>query len=367
MYTRQNPFNASIKERYFLSKEGSHKETLHLTLDLKGSGITYEVGDSVGILPQNDPVIVEKTVRVIGAKGNELITNKRSGASLPLIDFLTHHANIRDVSRKLIKACSTLEPLLTDKEQLKAFQAKHEVWDFLESHPEVRLTPQELCDILAPLLPRFYSIASSSKVVGDEMHLTIALVRYQGGHHERLGVCTHTLCNLAPLDQPVIPIYIQPHKGFTLPENHDTPIIMVGPGTGIAPFRAFAQERLHCNAKGPQWLFFGECHQEKHFFYQDFWCTLEKEGKLRLTTAFSRDQEHKIYVQHEMERHGEELYRWLESGAHLYVCGDAHKMAKDVENALHTIIQKHGNKDETAARDYIKQLRKDKRYLRDVY
>lgn len=367
MYTRKNPFNASIKERYFLSKEGSHKETLHLTLDLKGSGMTYEVGDSVGVLPQNDPAIVKKTVCAIGAAGDELITNTRSGEQLPFVEFLTHHANIRDVTRKLIKACPTLEHLLANKENLKAFQAEHEVWDFLGSHPEIRLSPQELCDLLSPLLPRFYSIASSPKVVGDEMHLTIALVRYRGGGHERLGVCTHYLCNLAPLDQPVVPIYIQPHKGFTLPENPDTPIIMVGPGTGIAPFRAFAQERHHSGAKGPQWLFFGECHRDKHFFYQDFWHALEKEGKLKITTAFSRDQEHKIYVQHEMEQHGEELYRWLESGAHFYVCGDAHKMAKDVENCLHIIIQKHGNKDEAAARDYVRQLRKEKRYLRDVY
>ena len=205
------------------------------------------------------------------------------------------------------------------------------------------------------------------KTVGREVHLTIALIHYDTNGHKRRGVCTHYLCELAPVNQPLIPVYIQPHHGFTLPANPDVPIIMIGPGTGVAPFRAFMQERMAIGAKGKNWLFFGERNQISDFFYEDYWSQLISEEKLVMHTAFSRDQENKIYVQHRMMEQGAELFAWLKEGAYLYVCGDAKNMAKDVEAALLQIIQKHGSLDEQATKQFLKQLRQEKRYLRDVY
>jgi sulfite reductase (NADPH) flavoprotein alpha-component len=215
-----------------------------------------------------------------------------------------------------------------------------------------------------PLLPRFYSIASSHKVTPNEIHLTVALVKYEADGNLRHGVATNYLAHIAQMHTPSVPIYLQPNHGFTLPAKHETPIIMIGPGTGVAPFRGFLFERLACQAPGKNWLFFGECNKAHDFFYENDWI---KFNNLRLTTAFSRDQEHKVYVQHKMLEHARELYEWITSGAYLYVCGDAHRMAKDVEATLHQILQEQGKMDEAGAKAFVKQLRTDKRYLRDVY
>ena len=204
------------------------------------------------------------------------------------------------------------------------------------------------------------------QAVGNEVHLTVALLKYTHQGIVRTGVCTQYLCEQAPLYESVIPIYVQPHHGFTLP-SEQVPIIMIGPGTGIAPFRAFMQERAAKQASGNNWLFFGECHRTHHFFYESFWTDLIDQGKLRLDAAFSRDQEHKVYVQHRMLEQGSEILNWLDQGAHLYVCGDAQRMAKDVEHALLQIFQMHGNKSEEESKQYLKALRTEKRYLRDVY
>jgi len=216
-------------------------------------------------------------------------------------------------------------------------------------------------------LPRFYSIASSQKTHDREVHLTVAMLEYQHGEFEKKGVCTHYLCNLTQADAAKVPIYVHKHRGFTLPENGDTPIIMIGPGTGIAPFRGFMQERIATGAKGSNWLFFGDWTEKNEFYYGDYWRQLVKEGKLRLDLAFSRDQEHKVYVQHRMKKNAEEFYRWLQAGAILYVCGDMKHMAKDVDLALHEIVQEQGNLDEQGAKKYVSHIRKEGRYLRDVY
>lgn len=378
-YTRNHPFLASIKERYSLCKSGSNKNTLHVVLDLKGSEIHYNVGDSIGILPQNDPELVEKTLQAMRACGDETVLDKHAEKAWQLRDFLTSRGNITEISRKLLseicyrqpdaKKKSELEALFQDghREILKEYLVKHHLWDILHEHPEVTFTLQELCNLLMPLLPRLYSISSAQQVVGDEVHLTVALLEYHSNGHYRRGVCTHYLSELAPLHRAVIPVYIQPHHGFTTPEDSTKSIIMIGPGTGVAPFRAFMQERLHIGATGKNWLFFGEQHRATEFFYEEFWQELVEKGKLSLEVAFSRDQSHKVYVQHRMLERGEEFYDWMEKGAYVYVCGDANQMAKDVELALFNIIQTHGKHDEVSAKQYLKSLRAEKRYLRDVY
>lgn len=371
-FNRQHPFLAKIADRYALTGPCSRKRTEHLVLDLAGSGITYEVGDSIAVLPVNDPSLVARSLKAMRATGDEQIRDKRSGELYCLRDFLTKKGNLASVGKNLLEEvghrtksreiAELLQPENRDK--LKIFLAEREIWDFLEEHEEVRFDPDELCQMMQPLLPRFYSIASSPSLYPHEVHLTVAYLEYTTNGKERKGVCTHYLCEVAPLHESTVPIYVQPHKGFTLPEQRDAPIIMIGPGTGIAPFRAFMQERMVKESKGRNWLFFGEWNQACDFFYEEYWRDLQNRGKLSLDVAFSRDQAHKIYVQHRMMENSAEFFRWLEEGAYVYVCGNADRMAKDVDAALHSLIEKEGGTD---AKAYVKQLRQQKRYLRDVY
>lgn len=378
-YSRTNPFIATVKVRERLSKAGSKKNTHYISLDISGSNIQYHVGDSIGIYPVNDPHLVTWTLRAMNATGDELVTDKQGENETTLKNFLERKANITEISKKflielakkqtLLKKKALLESLLEDenKEALKEYQSTHELWDTLEENKEATFEIQELCNLLMPLLPRLYSISSAQNAVGDEVHLTVAMLEYESNQLLRRGVCTHYLCNLAPLDKPSVPVYIQPHHGFTLPEDTNAPIIMVGPGTGVAPFRAFMHERMHQKAKGKNWLIFGEWNQEFDFFYEDYFNELVSQENLRIDTAFSRDQADKIYVQHRMWENGEEIFNWLQNGAYFYVCGDAKRMARDVEAILLQIIQQFGKLDEAAAKAYLKELRAQKRYLRDVY
>lgn len=378
MYSRTNPFLATIVERYCLSHPGTKKNTQHLVLSLKGSGMTYQVGDSFGVFPLNDPQLVEQTLSVIKASGEELIVDKM-GVTWSLRDFFTSQANLTEVSRKFIleishrqtgsakKAFLEMLHQPENKEKLKEYLSIHQVWDFLSEHEEVFFSPQELSGLLMPLLPRLYSIASSQKVVGEEVHLIIAYLEFETNGHRRKGVCTHYLCNLASIGVPSLPVYIQPHHGFTLPEDSDASIIMIGPGTGVAPYRAFMQERDVQGAQGKNWLFFGEWNRQTDFFYETFWEEMRNKEKLRLSLAFSRDQPEKVYVQHRMLEEGKELFQWISEGAYIFVCGDMHHMARDVEAALLQIFEQQGNMSPQAAKDYLKKLRTDKRYRRDVY
>jgi sulfite reductase (NADPH) flavoprotein alpha-component len=218
-----------------------------------------------------------------------------------------------------------------------------------------------------PLLPRLYSIASAQEVVGNEAHLTVANLSYRTNHHIRRGVCTHYLCDLAPLGEKCVPVYHHPNRGFTLPDDPQAALIMIGPGTGIAPYRGFLQARIAHGHPGRNWLFFGEWNRATDFFYEDEWRAMQNRIPLRIDTAFSRDQEYKIYVQHRMLEQGAELFAWLEEGAYLFVCGDANHMAKDVDGALHQIVEKHGDRTPDDAKAYLKELKAAKRYLRDVY
>lgn len=369
-YNRKNPFITQIVDRYALTKPGSKKRTDHIVLDLMDSGLTYQVGDSIAVQPVNAPELVAKTIEAMQASGNEIVND------CLLSEYLTKQTNLSSLSRKLISETAARhanpekKELLTDllKEEnkglLKKYLGEREIWDFLGEHQEALFSPEELCGILQPLLPRFYSIASSQRVHPNEVHLTVGYLEYETNGNRRIGVCTHYLCHLAPLFERSVPIYVQPSRGFTVPEQLDAPIIMIGPGTGVAPYRAFMEERVAQGATGKNWLFFGEWNRAYDFFYEDYWCALQEQGKLVLDVAFSRDQAHKVYVQHLMLENGAEFYRWLREGAYVYVCGNADRMAKDVDQALHSICEIHG---QTDAKSFVKQLQKDKRYLKDIY
>jgi len=374
-YTKLYPLMATLKERSCLSLPGSPKAIYHLVLEARD--LSYEIGDSIGVIPRNTKQIVEATLEAMHASGDEIIYDSRHKESLSLREYLSRKANITTISRKLLELVAQnqsnpskqqLLRELLDAENcvaMKTFTAKHHVWDFLLAHSEVSLPPEVLCQTMMPLLPRLYSVASSQSIVGEEIHLTVDHHQYISGNIQRYGVASHFLCQETSIGETSIPIYIQRSPHFRLPQDTNTPIIMVGAGTGIAPFRAFMQERSL--SSNHNWLFFGQCTSAYDFYYKDFWQQLVDEKKLRLDTAFSRDQEHKIYVQHRLLEHGEELWRWLSQGASLYVCGDAKGMAKEVDIALHTIVQKYGNLTNEDAINYIRQLRSNKRYLRDIY
>lgn len=379
VYSKDNPFKSAIKERFLLNRPGSKKSTFHIVLDLGGSGFTYRVGDSIAVIPENDPSLVEKTLHAMHARGDELVIDKHTGKPLSLYEFFRTKANITEVSKKLVQEICHRQPNSTKKilleailaegarDQWKLYQMNHELWDTLQENSDVVFTPDEIASFLMPLLPRFYSISSAQSEVGEEVHLTVALLNYCTNGHLRRGVCTHYLCDLAPLHEPVIPIYPHPHHGFTLPEDDEAGIIMIGPGTGVAPFRAFMQERIKKGAQGKNWLFFGEWNRNYDFFYQEYWESLVARNQLRQDLAFSRDQDHKVYVQHRLLEQAPEVYKWMEQGAFIFVCGDAHRMAKDVDAALHKIIEEEGNMSTEAAKAYMKAMRTQKRYLRDVY
>lgn len=371
IYNKNNPFHAKVLHRESLSSSNSGKETHHLELCLAGSDIRYEVGDCIAILPSHDADLVNKILQLLNLSGEEKISYRDNGPTTAY-NLLSNQVDIRSPTRKLLELiaeknldqASFLKELFNDKEALKSFLSSHDLYEVLEQLRPKGLDFQELCATLSPLLPRFYSIASSQKAIGESVHLTVGMIAYEHKGEIKHGICSHFLgCQ----KKEKIPIYLHPHRGFTLPQDPSAPVIMVGPGTGVAPFRGFMQERVASGAPGKNWLFFGERNETNNFLYRDFWQDLEQKGSLRLSTAFSRDQEHKIYVQHRMLHEAETLFSWLEEGAYFYVCGDATKMAKDVEAALLKIIESEGKMTPEEARGYLKRLRSEKRYLRDVY
>ncbi len=376
-FDKGHPFLATIKERYPLCRAGSQKNTQHVVLDLSGSGLHYKVGDSFGVYPLNDPVLVEHTLKAMKAKGDELITSP-SSETISVRNFLTSKATITRISVKVLREIAKrqtnslkkdlLDNLLNQSPLLKEFLTNHELWDLLEEHTEVTFEPQELCQLLGPLAPRYFSAASSMRAVGEEVHLTVELVEYVTNQHLRKGVCTHYLCNMSSLNQPIIPVFVQPNEqGFTLPNDPNASIIMIGPGTGIAPFRGFMQERKFRHDSGKNWIFFGDWNRSLNYYYEDDLLKLENEGFIKLDTAFSRDQDYKIYVQHKISEHGAEFFDWLQNGAYIFVSGDAQHMAKDVDAMIHRIVQQFGNLNEVEAKNYVKALRTSKHYVCDVY
>ena len=374
-YSRKNPFPAILLLNQKLTLEGSEKETRHYEFSLTGSGLQYEVGDSVGVFPQNNPPLVEELLQALRFSGEESVTNKE-GETFSLREGLLKHFHITAPSKQFLEAIAQrsasgaeLQELMQPdrKADLERYLWGLEIIDFILSNPSVRFTVEEFVGTLRKLQPRLYSVGSSLKAYPEQVHFIIVTVRYESHGRQREGIASTYLADRLNSDVRV-PMFVHVAKGFRLPEDPSTSVIMVGPGTGIAPFRAFLQERQAVGAPGKNWLFFGEQRAKCDFFYAAEFAAAQKAGLLtRFDTAFSRDQSYKIYVQHRMLEQAKELFAWLEEGAHFFVCGDAARMAKDVDVALHQIIEKEGGKTPEQAAEYVENLRKQKRYKRDVY
>jgi len=356
-----------------LCGEGSEKDTRHFEIDLTGWGLSYEVGDSLTIWPTNDPALVDQVLKAVGANGDEQVKGPKGETTVR--EALFRDCRITQTTPKFLKMIAeraNAAPLLTElldperKEDLDRYLWGMEVIDFLAEHPSIKVTPQEFVDVLAKLQPRLYSIASSLNAFPDQVHLTVDVVRYTSHGRVRGGVCSTFLADRA--ENVPIPVFPNASK-FRLPEDPNTPIIMVGPGTGIAPFRAYLQDRRAAGAKGKNWLFFGSQKSACNYFYQDEFEGMQKDGFLtRLDLAWSRDQAQKVYVQDRMMENAAELWKWIDAeGAHFFVCGDARRMAKDVDAALRKIVHEQGGKEPDAANEYVEKLKSDKRYKRDVY
>ncbi len=372
LYTRQNPFPARMRVNQRLNP-GSEKDTRHFELDLTDWGLNYEVGDSMAIYPTNDPALVDEIIEALSADPAEIVAGAKT-AQLPLREALLREYNITAVTPKLMKAIAERAsgaPLLRElldperKEELVNYLWGMEVIDFLCAHRSVHFMAAEFVTLLSKLQPRLYSIASSLKAFPDQVHFIIDVVRYESHGRQRKGVCSTFIADRA--EGISVPVYPSTSK-FRLPENPETPIIMVGPGTGVAPFRAFLQERRALGARGKSWLFFGAQRESCDYFYGAEFAEMKREGFLtRIDCAFSRDQEHKIYVQHRMQEGAAELWQLLEEGAHFFVCGDAKRMAKDVDAMLHRVIETAGGRTPEQASEYVEKMKTEKRYKRDVY
>jgi len=373
-YGKKNPFPSEVVEHVILNGEGSTKETLHVGLSLDGSGLVYEPGDALAVLPVNAPDVVEAVIKAAKLTGTETVEVKGEGSKL-LADALREDFDITAVSRAVLTklqaatGSAELAALLAEdaKEQLKAWNYGREIVDAIETFAPNGLSAAQLTGVLRKLPPRLYSIASSPLAHPGEVHLTVAAVRYESNGRKRKGVCSTYLADLVK-EGSKTRVFVQPNKHFRLPASGETPVIMVGPGTGVAPFRAFVEHRAALGHPGKNWLFFGDQRYTYDFLYQLEWQDHLKSGVLsKLDVAFSRDQPEKIYVQQKMLEHAKELYAWLEEGAHFYVCGDASRMAHDVHETLLSIIEKQGNKSREAAEAYVEDLKKSHRYQRDVY
>lgn len=373
-YGKKNPFPAETVETVVLNGEGSAKETLHLEFSLAGSGLSYEPGDALAVLPVNAPDVVKAIIQAAKLTGNEEVEVKDAGRKL-LADALREDYDITAISRavltKLAEAVNStvLRGLLADdaKDRLKEYNHGREIIDAIVDFAPNGLSAEALTGIFRKLPPRLYSIASSPLARIDEVHLTVAAVRYETHGRKRKGVCSTYLADLVKSGDPV-KVFVQPNKNFRLPADGSTPIIMVGPGTGIAPFRSFVEHRATVGASGKNWLFFGDQHYTYDFLYQLEWQDFLKDGVLtRLDVAFSRDQPEKVYVQDRMVARAKELYQWLEEGAHFYVCGDANRMAHDVHEALISVVENQAGISREAAEAYVGELKKAKRYQRDLY
>ena len=373
-YGKKNPFPARILDKVLLNAPGSQKEIWHLELSLEGSGLSYEVGDSLGVVPTNADDVVDSLLKAADLTGDEVVRTRSSGDKV-LREALREDYDITALSRKVASAwqshCGSkdLENLLDkDSRQLfKDWSWGRQIVDLLREFPASKTEAQHLVDILRMLPARLYSISSSPREHDGEVHLTVAAVRYEGHGFVRKGVASTCLADLVE-EGDTVPVFVTPNKRFRLPENDTLPIIMVGPGTGVAPFRAFVEDRSTREGSGPTWLIFGDQRFTYDFLYQLEWQDHLKSGALtRLDVAFSRDQPEKIYVQDRIREKGKEIWDWLEKGAHFYVCGDASRMAPDVHAALLEVIQSWGDRTPEAADTYLGELKSNGRYQRDVY
>ncbi|MFB4164134.1 assimilatory sulfite reductase (NADPH) flavoprotein subunit [Alteribacillus sp. JSM 102045] len=374
-YSRTNPFRAELLENINLNGRGSNKETRHIELSLEGSGLEFEPGDSVGIYPENDPELVDKLIDEMSWDPEERITVNKKGEQQTVREALISTYEITVLTKPLLEKAaplsdnSELQELVEagNEEKLREYINGRDLLDLGRDFAPWNVPVSEFVKILRKIPPRLYSIASSPSANPDEVHLTIGTVRYETHGRPRTGVCSG---QCAERSEPgdLLPVFIQRNPNFKLPEYPDTPIIMIGPGTGAAPFRAFLEEREEIEAEGKTWMFFGDQHFRTDFIYQVEWQRWLKEGVLtKMDVAFSRDTEEKVYVQHRMLEKSQEFYNWLMEGAVVYVCGDEQYMASDVHEAIKTILQKEGGMSEQDADAYIEDMQQQKRYQRDVY
>lgn len=373
-YSRSNPFYAEVLENLNLNGRGSDRETRHLELSLEGSNLKYEPGDSLGVYPENHPRLVDELIQAAGWKPEEPVPAGKSG-ELPLREALLRHYEITVLTKPLLEQAAALAPgsglkelLAPGREQeLRAYAEDRDLLDLVQDYALTGIPAANFVKILRKLPARLYSISSSPEAYPDEVHITVRAVRYETRGRDRYGVCSVQLAErIQPGDK--LPLFIQSNSNFKLPENPDAPVIMIGPGTGVAPFRAFLGEREETGAQGKTWLFYGDQHFSTDFLYQVEWQRWLKEGVLtRMDVAFSRDTDKKVYVQHRMLEKASELYLWLQEGAVVYVCGDEKKMAHDVHKALAAILEQEGGLSPEAATEYLTQMQQQKRYQRDVY
>ncbi|MGX6598522.1 NADPH-dependent assimilatory sulfite reductase flavoprotein subunit [Klebsiella quasivariicola] len=369
-YTKEAPLTATLSVNQKITGRDSEKDVRHIEIDLGDSGLRYQPGDALGVWYQNDPQLVKELVELLWLKGDEPVTVE--GKTLPLAEALQWHFELTVNTATIVENYATLTrsesllPLVGDKAQLQQYAAATPIADMVRFSP-AQLDAEALIGLLRPLTPRLYSIASSQAEVESEVHVTVGVVRYEIEGRARAGGASSFLADRVEEDGEVR-VFIEHNDNFRLPANPETPVIMIGPGTGIAPFRAFMQQRAADGAQGKNWLFFGNPHFTEDFLYQVEWQSYVKEGLLtRIDLAWSRDQQQKVYVQDKLREQGAELWRWINDGAHIYVCGDANRMAKDVEHTLLEVIAEYGAMDAEAADEFLSELRVERRYQRDVY
>jgi sulfite reductase (NADPH) flavoprotein alpha-component len=380
VYNRKNPFPAKLTVNRKLTRPGSGKDTRHFVIDFAGSGLTYTPGDSVAVYSRNPPGLVNELIETLGFDPATPVKDPRGEATTLRETLSTDYI----INRSLKKIMSVLVDHVPQGEQRNKLMLLHEddnalneyiftrdYVDIFRDFYEAKFdAPEEFLEHLGKMVPRLYSIASSQALFPNELHMIIAIVRYKTHGRNKTGMCSGFLADTAELNVNNIPVFMVASKSFRLPEDRNRDIIMVGPGTGIAPFRAFLQQRALDGATGRNWLFFGEQHRATEFYYEEEWAEFAKKGMLhRFDTAFSRDQDNKIYVQDRMREHGADLWKWLQDGAYFYVCGDAKRMAKDVHQTLIDIARSEGGMSADAAADYVNVtlMKTEKRYLRDVY
>jgi sulfite reductase (NADPH) flavoprotein alpha-component len=373
-YTRSKPFPGKLVVNRRLSGPDSEKDTRHFEVDLSGWGLSFEVGDSVAVYPTNDPMLVDEILGALGTRGDETVTAAKTQKTLR--EALLRDFSITQPTPKFLRAITErakssdlLKDLLQParKEDLDRYLWGMEVIDFLSEHPSAKFQPDEFLSLLTKLQPRLYSAASSLRAFPEQVHFIVDVVRYESHGRLRKGVASSFLAERA--EKVPVPVYPSSAKHFHLPDDGNVPIVMIGPGTGVAPFRAFLQDRRATGAKGKNWLFFGAQREGCDYAYRDDFDNFKREGILtRLDCAWSRDQAHKIYVQHKLLENAAEIWKWIDSeGGQFFVCGDARRMAKDVDAALRKIVQEQGGKSVDEANEYVEKLKSEKRYKRDVY
>lgn len=369
-YSRKKPFLGTVIDKVKITGRGSDKEVYHVEISLEGSGIKYEPGDSVGILANNPPDLVEAILKQTNLQGNETVRIKESEFSLQ--NALSNHLEITILTREVIQKYQEksgnekLNEVIGNEQLIDGLLYGHDVLDLLEEFP-YNFNAQELVDVLRSFPARLYSISSSQDAVGEEVHVTVSAVRYSNKGRERGGACSTYLADRIEIDSPIA-VFIEKNPSFKLPENEDTPLILIGAGTGVAPYRAFLQQREANNQKGKTWLFFGERRFHSDFLYQVEWQKLLKDGFLeKIDVAFSRDQENKVYIQNRLVEKQKEVFEWLNNGANIYLCGDMKQMARDVQATLLRIFETEGGMSEEKALEFLKTLKREKRFQTDVY